>query len=341
MHKAQWEDQGGFTFVEILACIIITTILVVPICQGMLHATLVRITGERMEEATFAAGHLLEDLSERLEGVLGDKDLLLKEVFPELEESILDARYHLDRYAYEIALWPVESLYFVERTFTVTTETLKDALKIYSETNPMYQFDPSTYAVATSPITFTISEEMFLSFYDEAGRYVPNLTSKEKAYQVIDFNEITFLSEGMVIENKRQLLGAYPAVEVVLLPIKQVETGLIVGYEGVITEGTFPSELSSSGTYRSIIVVQNDTTERLPIKWNNQTPYHQLIYSAQTNQMVIAPTIEAAGPCSLIDDAYEVQASQRYLMVMVVRDKAPVLGEAGKQIKQMVHLIVR
>ena len=403
------QDNGGFTYVEILICLVIIALIVTPISYSFLTAVKIRVAAVEMDEATTYAEQLLNDIkfqmtedimlqqevlgtryktsgksaaeinkvkegvaqylldwSELPAGVTKRDSVHLNTFLTSLEVTDLAVRYDTNKYAYEVALWRISDVLLTSDTLTLDKDTIKKATKIYSDTDSSYQFQEVNYDVGSmvNPIAFKITSEMLRAFKDDTLSYVPNQVTNEK---ILDINTIKFGATGMpAVVNKKQKealpITVEPNIRVGFNEILDSD-GTKLGYVFHINEGTvsstdFPEDRSH---YRSIIEVdvrnllrksedlsEITTYDGLTFKFINYTKYNQFIRikknlietedrDAITSKFNVVVEDKADGK-SIITQINDTKPYENYLIAVVVRDKNPVQGQAGKVVKKMINI---
>lgn len=156
MLKKIKQNEQGFTFVELLVCLAIVTLVVGPICFSFLSSLKTRVTAESIHKATANTERLLEDIKMQMtdditlrqkyignrvatasyssadasiakEGVGGylvdvapgasTRPLVeMTSFFKGTTSAELNNRYNTDDYAYEVALWKINDVPFVSNS---------------------------------------------------------------------------------------------------------------------------------------------------------------------------------------------------------------------------------
>lgn len=408
MLRDKKQDNQGFTYVEILVCMVIITLIVTPISYSFLTSVKIRVAAVEIDDATTYAEKLLEDIKYQItediilqQEVLGTRYKTDGKSEAEIEKAeegvaqyLLDwsalsadvtrrnsthlntfltsfwvtdlvARYDMNKYAYEVALWRISDISFTSDTFTLDKNTLKKATKIYSDTDSSYQFQDANYEIGSMvrPITFKITPEMLKAFRDDTLSYVPNQVTNEK---ILDINTIKFDTTGVpVVVNKKQKealpIAVEPNIRVVFNEVLNSD-GTKVGYvfhinEGVISSTDFSKDKSH---YRSIIEVdvrnllrrREDLSEitaydGLTFKFMNHTEYDQFMHikknliEAENRETInskfnVVVEDKKSGK-STITQINDTKPYENYLIAIVVRDKNPIQGQAGKVVKKMIN----
>lgn len=406
-HKKQ--DNQGFTYVEILMCLVIITLMATPISYSFLISVKTRVAAVEMDEATTYAEQLLSDIKFQItEDIMLQQEVLglrhktsgksaaeIKKVKEGVAQYLLDwselpagvtkresdhlntfltglsvrdlaARYDMDKYAYEVALWRISDILLTGDTLTLDKETIQKATKIYSDTDSSYQFQEINDhgGSMVNPITFKITSEMLRAFKDDTLSYVPNQVTNEK---VLDINIIKLGTNGVpIVINKKQKDALPTMVE----PNIRVEFNEIldsnrtkVGYmfhinENIMSSADFSEDKSH---YRSIIEVdvrnllrksedlsEITTYDRLTFKFVNHTKYNQFIHIKknliETEDRAVIDSkfnivvVDKADGKSIMTQINDTKPYENYLIAIVVRDKNPVQGQVGKIVKKMINI---
>ena len=409
MLRDKKQDNQGFTYVEILVCLVIIALIVTPISYSFLTSVKTRVAAVEMDDATTYAEQLLEDIKYQItEDIMLQQEVLgtryktdgksaaeIQKAKEGVTQYLLDwselpagvtrrdgahldtfltsfgvtdlaTRYDMNKYAYEVALWRLSDVSLTSDTLTLDKDTLKKATKVYSDTDSRYQFQDANYDTGSmvSPITFKITPEMLKAFRDDTLSYVPNQVTNEK---ILDINTIKFDTTGVpVVVNKKQ----NEALPITVEPNIKVDfneildsNGTKVGYvfhinEGTISSRDFPEDKSN---YRSIIEVdvrnllrksedlsEITTYDGLTFKFMNHTEYDQFVHIKKnlietedrgivTSKFNVVVEDKAGGK-STITQINDTKPYENYLVAIVVRDKNPVQGLAGKVVKKMINI---
>lgn len=379
-------SDGGFTYFEIIICLCIVALVVGPLSDSFLTIVKTKIAAERIQEVTNCTESLLLAIKEKIthdivkkysteseqipinDWAVAKKETLSNFFKEVLEENAIEKRFHTHQYAYEIALWHIEELEFVEDVFTVNAQTLEKAIKFYTDQQSIYQFDHDFYGKLESPITFKITDDMLQRFVRCTNVY--NLYDCEE--KIIDINKITFTSqdegervdsdiqwdEETVIESQGKVCGSqyritYEGEQVVnpsqYTSVIQVDLSPLLQREAekLFTEYDRNNNKSNINTNRSNYSKNYESSYTL--KFVNTTAFNQVIW-IQSN------LDENNVPGQMFDSGFHVMAqdegrgksticfgnpeimSENYLIVIIVRDKNPIHGEKGKVIKKMIDL---
>ena len=390
------EGERGFTYVEVVVCLCIAVMIVGPFSSAFLSSIKTKVAADDLKQATGYGEQLILQIKERIakdlilqqqiEGRLVDVSKLAKEekdrmhsgmtqYLRSVSEEIAPARqnyllsewlsespthlqknYDTDRYAYEIAIWPINDIPKTDGIFKLTNKALTDATKIY--TDETFQFVLSsdeekdwqqiTLKDAKDCLGVSYSGNPNISrtsiLFDEVGNFEEKqVTSHLEPMPA----ELTFVSEITDAHGKR--CGYYFSID---------ETG---SYEGEKSrkEWTYQIEFDVRKWLRNEKLEKITDFDDYTFKITNQTPYNVVIITSQNvyyekgknqaeteenkriareklNQKfrVITEclgsgriTIMRSEPCEI---------SPTYMIIMQIRDKAPVWGNGGKRIKQMV-----
>ena len=324
-------NKQGFTYVEMIICLCIATVIVGPITEVFLTSMKTRVSATYIDEATNLAEELMLEIEEKTgqwssstnkEKVSNIKDRgkieKLETILGE-EESAIEQRYCTQKYAYEIAIWQMDLVTLSkDDTFTLNSQTLHEANKIYTDTQ--YQFKPTDYEDMSQPITFQIMDEM----------------QEEKRG---DLNRITFKEDNSLDQIKAS--DTTSKAKVSLSSLIQ-EDGEIKGYHFKIENNNLQEKTLYTEEETGIIELDvRNLTRGYTFKFTNQTNNNQMIRIKQKSvssemQQNFNIIVEEQGlgksTIVYIGDEKEVQD---YMMVIIVRDKKPIQGKEGKIIKKM------
>ena len=390
------EGERGFTYVEVVVCLCIAVMIVGPFSSAFLSSIKTKVAADDLKQATGYGEQLILQIKERIakdlilqqqiEGRLVDATKLLKEekerihsginqyLMPLSEAGIgtrknyllskwlnesttqLQKSYDTDRYAYEIAIWPINDIPKTNGMFKLTNEVLTHATKIY--TDETFQFvlssdeekdwqqitlkDAKDYFGISYSDKFNISRTSIL--FDEAGKF------EEK--QVAGYLDpmpvqLTFVSEIKDVHGKR--CGYHFSID---------ETGSYGGGKSQ-KEWIYQVELDVRKWIRNEKLEKITDFDDYTFKFTNQTPYNVVIVTSQNvyyekgkNQVeteenkriaraevnqkfrVITECLGSGRITIMRSEPCEINPT--YMIIMQIRDKAPVWGKGGKRIKQMV-----
>lgn len=224
---------NGFTYAELVICLLVIAIVVGPICASFASANRVRATSEALNDSITHTEALMEAIKEQLavdiklkkqkesyqifdypsssiESVI---DLCLKtdyistdigtdtleHLLANTNASDIKTLYETERYAYEVAIWRAGNIDFSTgvNTLEFKGETLKRAAKFYSDS--AYQF--ADYATSSANIKFEVSDAVKKAFQKEKLLYTP-ITG----YSILDEHTIT-LTPGNLEAGKTNTSG--------------------------------------------------------------------------------------------------------------------------------------
>ena len=390
------ERERGFTYVEVVVCLCIAVMIVGPFSRAFLSFIKTKVSAEDLKQATDYGEQLMLQIKERIakdlilqqqmEGRLVDVSKLAKEekdrmhsgmtqYLRSVSEEIAPARqnyllsewlsespthlqknYDTDRYAYEIAIWPINDIPKTDGIFKLTNKALTDATKIY--TDETFQFGLSldeesdwqqiTLKDAKDYLGISYLDKANISktsiVFDEAGAFEEK---QVRGYLDPMPVQLTFVSEITDTHGKR--CGYHFSID---------ETGSY-GEGKRQKEWIYQVELDVRKWLRNEKLEKITDFEDYTFKFTNQTPYNVVIVTSQNvyyekgknqaeteenkriarekvNQKfrVITECLGSGRITIMRSESYEM--SPTYMIMMQIRDKVPVLGKEGKKIKQMV-----
>lgn len=272
-------------------------------------------------------------------------------------QAKLQKSYDTARYAYEIAIWPMKDVPKTNGIFKLTNEALMPATKIY--TDERFQFvlssdEEKDWQQVTVKDTNHYLETSYLEkenrsrislLFDEVGNF------KEKQGYLGNMPvQLTFVSEITDANGKR--CGYHFLID---------KTGSYKG-EKKSKEWIYEVELDVRKWLRNEKLEKITDFDDYTFKFTNQTPYdvviviHQNIYykkeqkQAETEEnkeavktemnqkfRVITECLDSGRMTIMRNDAYETHS--HYMIILQIRDKAPVFGKEGKKIKELVDFL--
>ncbi len=283
----------------------------------------------------------------------------------------INSKYNTDDYAYEVALWRMNDIPFnsigSDKTLTLNESTINKATKLYTDSSAAYQFDTSKYTGLANPITFKITDEMLKAFQDKTLAYVPNQASVDAAYKIMDKNIITLKKASIlttppstsdIVNWRKSTASGNEAIKIDAVKTIKKNDGTVAGYIFNIVGGTDVSGFASDASkYRSIIELDvrellrkedlspETAYDHLTFKFINNTAFDQLIFVRQNvesgnlvnGKFNIVAEDATTGKSSIVrvDD---INAYENYIIAVIVREKAPALGEQGKIVKKLIDI---
>lgn len=312
-----------------------------------------KLSIEEKERMHSGIKQYLRSVSE--EGIGARQNYLLSDWLNESPVQ-LQKSYDTDRYAYEIAIWHINDIFKINNTFKLTNEALNHATKIY--TDEAFQFilssdEEKDWQQVTLKdagdclgVDYFNKEKMSGTslLFDEEGTF-------EEKQIGINSNPIplklTFVSEITDVRGKR--CGYHFAIE---------ENGnYSIGLHQ--KEWIYQVELDVRKWLRNEKLEEITDFDDYTFKFTNQTPYnvviviHQNVYYQKSKKIeeteenkkaartevnqkfrVITECLDSGQMTIMKSNPYEI--SPCYMIIMQIRDKAPIRGKEGKRIKEMI-----
>ena len=266
--------------------------------------------------------------------------------------------YETDQYAYEVALWRLSDVDLSLGTFTLNQDTLKKASCFYSDQDKQYQFLETNYSSGSNLVSFKINKEMLKAFWDEELKYIPYPTKEDKKIKLLDLCTVKVKEDGkeegiLNVEIKNRFSRITFDIE----SIKDSK-GQLVGYSMMNRCSHFVKEPGS--TYRSVIdldirsllrkadLSELTTYDSFTFKFVNTMPYDQIIRIWQNvnesesldriNEKFNVTVLDQGVGKTTITRINDTVPYENYLIAIVVRDKNPIQGQAGKVVKKMLDV---
>ena len=388
-------ENGGFTYIEILVCLVILALFITPMSYSFLVTIKMNQSAIDQDRVTNYTEQLMQDIQYQMmqdiivqQKILGTRyklegkteteiqkakdgiggyliesdtreDVKLDEFLTSIEDRDLKTRYETERYAYEVALWRISDVSFINNTFVWNTETLKRATRIYSDQplSDFYWIQNQAIEKDEKPITFQITPEMFKIFKDETMSYTPyDIRENENLeHHTIQFNPVGVPKVIVSSDEKTR-------VDIQVCDILDVR-GEKAGYIFHLYERPDHKNgsLKNMNEYRSVIEVdvrnllrksedlsQITDYDSLTFKFINHTDYNQLIQihknlidieneNAVGNKFNVILEDKEDGK-SILTQIDDMRSYENYLMAIVVRDKHPVQGKVYKVVKKMINV---
>lgn len=332
-----------------------------------------KLTGNRIATSSYSGDITVdkEGVGKYLIDVSSRTSVPMTSFLKGTDASTLNARYDTDTYAYEVALWRMNDVPFAStsttKTFALDENAIDKATKLYTDSSVAYQFDTSKYTGLANPITFKVTDEMLKAFQDETLAYVPNQDTTESAKKIIDKNTITLKTDVDTvapaigdIKNRRKDMGmGNEAIQINIIDTIKNASGSIVGYtfhinDGPDVGGFTPAdsrsivELDIRALLRDENLAEVTTYDTLTFKFINHTGFNQFIVVKQNAldtaeadkvnkkfNIVVEDTTSGKSSIIRIDD---MDTYENYLIAIIVREKAPTLGEEGKIVKKLIDI---
>lgn len=400
MHK-RYEERvsAGFTYVEVLVCMLIIASVIGPICMSFVASNKVRGTAQTLTESTVYTEALLERIKQQLtqdiklkkqkdnheileypvggearrsieicleevyidttpleKGLLSD--FLWEQDFKALDKKVMDKRYGSERYAYEVAIWRTENIDRSKEALVFNKEALERAAKFY--THPIYCFND--YEVESRKISFEMGEALKTKFWKAqlAPREMDGL-------KVIGEHTITLSKEGIEnisgkLNDSSGITGISSGEKIIMEEPKPVKNnkGLIgIIYTSIMGTDYKSDEMSIINVDIRQLLGRNgletlEDNEKLTLTFVNQTQRNQVIRvieGSQNNEDVKDGSLEHSNKkieIVAVDKGIHSKTSIQYtkdigfkdnfIIAIVTRDMKPMIGEAGKVVKQMIDV---
>lgn len=325
--------------------------------KAQMEERLVDVTKLSKEEKERTHSGITEYLMPLSEAGIGTRPNYLLSKWLSESHTQLQKSYDTTRYAYEIAIWSMKDVSKINGIFKLTNEALMPATKIY--TDERFQFVLSSDEEKDwRQVTFKDTKHYLeTNYWDKENRPKTSLlfdelgNFEEKQGYLGDMPvQLTFVSEITGANGKR--CGYHFRVD---------ETENYKG-EGKPKEWIYEVELDVRKWLRNEKLEKITDFDDYTFKFTNQTPYdvviviHQNIYyekgkkQAETEENKEAGKVEVnqkfrvvteclnSGRITIMrNDAYEMRS--HYMIILQIRDKAPVFGKEGKKIKELIDFI--
>ncbi len=325
--------------------------------KAQMEERLVNVTKLSKKEKERMHSGITEYLIPLSEAGIGTRPNYLLSKWASESQVQLQKSYDTARYAYEIAIWPMKDVPKTKGIFKLSNEALRPATKIY--TDERFQFvlssdEEKDWRQVTLKDTNHYLETNYWDkgnrptislLFDEVGNF------EEKQGYLGDMPvQLTFVSEITGANGKR--CGYHFRVD---------ETGNYKG-GGKPKEWIYEVELDVRKWLRNEKLEKITDFDDYTFKFTNQTSYnviivlHQNIYyekgkkQAETEENKEAGKVEVnqkfrvvteclnSGRITIMrNDAYEMRS--HYMIILQIRDKAPVFGKEGKKIKELIDFI--
>lgn len=391
------QRQKGFTYVEVVVCLCIAVMMVGVFSKAFLSAIKTKVAADNLKQAidygeqlmlqikeTIAKDLMLKaEMEERLVNVttlskeeservhsgiteylmplseagIGTRPGYLLSKWLSESQAQLQKSYDTDRYAYEIAIWPMEDVPKTKGIFKLSNEALKPATKLYTDEKFQFVLSSDEEKDWQQVTVKDTNHYLETNYWDKGNRTTTTLlfdemgNFEEKEGHLGDMPvQLTFVSEITDADGKR--CGYHFLID---------ETRDYKG-EKKSKEWIYEVELDVRKWLRNEKLEKITDFDDYTFKFTNQTPYdvviviHQNIYykkgqkQAETEEnkeaakiemnqkfRVITECLDSGRMTIMRNDAYETHS--HYMIILQIRDKAPVFGKEGKKIKELVDFL--
>ncbi len=369
-------NSRGMSYVEVAICLFIVSISILPLSQAFVTSVKIREEAETMSQTTFYVETLLEETKGQLEkdliearkiqqGHIAADELAyyLNKTLPEQTridpthfkdflknaadtEQYLNQKYDTSRYSYEVAVWNVKNISETDNKVAISSELLHKAVKFYTDVE--YKFSSSDLENLPK---FTIDEQYKELFTDEIflKKFIPRAIDNNSSVVGVSILDLKMGAGGEISS-----IGAGNDTTITqigglkLEQVSTIETGPegIKGYVYNIKEGVTDSTTSSTG----VIVLDTRSLNRTKVKntilkFNNETklPINLKIIINKEDLGEIDKKLHIMimdnndiDKKTTVERITHFDREDSYLIAVIVRDKAPRLGNKGKIVKTMV-----
>ncbi len=230
MKELKSHSVSGFTYIELLICMLIMTIVIGPICMSIINANKVRITAESLDESTMYTEALLEAIKQQLTQDIDfqkQKESNLNtvgQVSDKIKESITLCLEQEYRDVAPLKQMPLTDFFWNKETGTVDEQLMR---QLYGSERYAYEVaiwrsgnidlsEEITDLVFNQPTLkraakFYSNPEYCFNTYEDSRQLVLKISQdlrasmerkswnqdKEKGYQIIDENTIILTESGL------------------------------------------------------------------------------------------------------------------------------------------------
>ncbi|MDF2613651.1 MAG: hypothetical protein K0S71_1437 [Clostridia bacterium] len=391
-------SQKGMTYAEVAVCLFVIAIIITPLSVSLVSSTKIRTESEAISISTLNAEALMEDIKVQLTKDIALKNRregnILKDTDPadvvELnkrteylinppDETTLidikdflalssaenrdshDTKYDTSKYEYEIAIWNMNEISLsMPSKLSLNKDTLKDAIKLYSNMDPSMRFDSSLET--EDLVDLTIAPEMAKSFKGTLLKdsFIPSgFEDPSAGYVISDVKTISFKKRDANSIEDTSILPNNPSEEILHIDQEAINAGAD-GYVYTISETRPVGEIEPNSrgvvlldlrqlvrdfnpslTFKFInkINVENYTLVikvLRNVKKNDTTPSLETLEEIDKKFNIVA--VDKGQSKTIIERIIDSDLDHNYLIVMIVRDKSPRVGKPGKVVKKMVEV---
>lgn len=279
-----------------------------------------------------------------------DHQLTLEELLSHITKTDLETDYETQRYAYEVGIYPIEIFEEKKQVFNYDEAKVAEAVKFYSDLDFQATLEGQH---EVTPIGLSVD---FLKTDDHQ--------EQSQGEAVVNKARITLTSEQVAIAQKAHDVSGLEAVplqgeEIIMQKptLMKATNGQVEGLSYTITappgeKGSGVIEVNVNGLLRWLNTAQkklevNEAVESFTLQFINETEGNQTIYIMRTPCEGV-DTIEA------IDEKIKVNVlnpghgtinvvrlsedhrEKRFIIVILTRDKKPLMGKKGKIVKKMI-----
>ena len=365
MFKNQ-NNHKGMSYIEVAICLFAVSIVILPLSQAFVASVKLKEETKSISQSTFYAETLLEEVKNRLqEDLLTERKIEIdyedKEVLNSLIEFLgiepddlesFEQNYDTQKYTYEVALWNIGEI-LAEEDCVVSFEesSLIKANKFYTgdeeEKNKAYQFEASE--LNSLPWYDAKLYKLFFSDKNFVKSYIPktnpdNTVSNENS----DISALGRINLSM--------LGSTIAIDI------DEEDPVIDTESEVFIDNTYIYKLETLTGKGMIIVdarlLDKTKVENISFEFKNDTEFQVIVkivfnksdlndlskkihISGGLNEVHVEAGDDGAVqpiPRIVVERVTELDEEKDYLIGMIVRDKSPKWGNAGKIVKTMMDV---
>jgi hypothetical protein len=364
MFKNQ-NNHKGMSYIEVAICLFAVSIVILPLSQAFVASVKLKEETKSISQSTFYAETLLEEVKNRLQ-----EDLLTeRKIETEYEEEVLnplveflgiepddlesfEQNYDTQKYTYEVALWNIGEILAEEGSVISFEESsLIKASRFYTgdedEKNKAFQFKDSE--LNSLPWYDAKQYKLFFSDKNFVKSYIP----KKNPDNTVSNENSNISALGRI---KLSMVGSSITADI------DEEDPVIDRVNPVVIGNTYICKLETL-TGKAMIIVDTrllDKTkvENISFEFKNSTAFQvavkilfnksdlndlskKIYISGGLNDVtVVEDDDEAVQPIPkiVVERVTELDEEKDYLIGMIVRDKSPKWGNAGKIVKTMMDI---
>ncbi len=367
------KNSRGMSYVEVAICLFVVSISILPLSQAFVTSVKIREDAETMSQTTFYVETLLEETKGQLEKdliaarkiqqghipadelayylntTLSEETRALPTPFKDFLKTTADTaqyieqKYDTSQYSYEVALWNMKNIKeTTESKIVISSDSLSQAIKFYTDRD--YQFSPGDLEKLPR---FNIDTQYKALFKDELflKKFIPEAADNNSSIMGVSILDLKMEEDGKISST-----GATTGTTITQsgeLELEQVST---IQAGSTEIEGYVYNIKTSAASSTGIIILDTRSLNSIKLKntilkFNNETklPINLKVVINKEDLDEINKKLHIMimdnndrDKKTTIERITHLDREDNYLIAVIVRDKAPRLGNKGKIVKTMV-----
>ena len=337
-----YRNEKGITCIEVICCIFLMAMFISPICLGYINTAKVHSSARSIDIATTKTEQLMEQIKESLI----NEDIQVIEHKPNqiipLNQLITNLNdYETETYRYEVAIWNMTQRENWENELFLNVTTLSSAIKFCSEVEIESIFDE--FIPDNQLLSFSLPRKEEKSEAERIGQYYITLKAEEGGK--IKFESKEKVKQRLKIESSEiKVGGKIVGYTCTISSTEHLKHGMIVEIDMSDLMKVADKNTALYELYQDYIIqIRNKLNTDLMVQVicasraneNQEEEMQQQFYEKFKNYMEIIGE-QKGDTRTTIERLKNKQRNNEFLIVVIVREKKPVIGQEGRIIKQMV-----